>query len=87
MLQIAYIRENRDEVIRKLAVKNFKAEETISQIINLDEKRRETQKRLDDSLAEANQLAKEIGGLFQQGKAGEANALKARTAELKELTR
>lgn len=87
MLQIAYIRENKDEVIRRLAVKNFRAEETISQIINLDEKRRETQKRLDDSLAEANQLAKEIGGLFRQGKASEANALKARTAELKELTK
>jgi seryl-tRNA synthetase len=87
MLQISYIRENREEVITRLAVKNFKAEDIISQIISQDEKRRETQKKLDDSLAEANLAAKEIGGLFQKGLAAEANALKERTAELKNLTK
>jgi seryl-tRNA synthetase len=87
MLQISYIRDNKEEVIERLAVKNFKAEEIISQIISLDEKRRDTQKRLDDSLAEANLLAKEIGGLFQKGMAAEANALKEKTAELKIVSR
>jgi seryl-tRNA synthetase len=87
MLQIGYIRENKEEVIERLAVKNFKAEEIISQIISLDEKRRDTQKRLDDSLAEANLLAKEIGGLFQKGMTAEANALKEKTAELKIVSR
>ena len=38
MLQISYIRENKEEVISRLAVKNFKAEDIISQIISLDEK-------------------------------------------------
>jgi seryl-tRNA synthetase len=39
---------------------------------------------LDSTLAEANQLAKEIGGLFKQGKAQEANAAKTKAAALKE---
>jgi seryl-tRNA synthetase len=87
MLQISYIRENREEVIKRLAVKNFAAEDIIFQIISQDEKRREIQKKLDDSLAEANQAAREIGGLFQKGMTAEANALKERTAEIKNLTK
>lgn len=87
MLQIGYIREYRDEVIRRLSIKNFKAEDIISQIISLDEKRRETQKILDDGLAEANLAAKEIGALFQKGMSGEANTLKEKTAKIKEQTK
>jgi seryl-tRNA synthetase len=87
MLQISYIRENREEVLRRLAIKNFEGEEIISGIISLDEKRRETQKKLDDSLAEGNALAREIGSLFQQGKASEANALKEKTATLKLMSK
>ncbi len=87
MLQISFIRENRDEVIRRLAVKNFHGEDIISQVLALDEKKRETQKKLDDSLAESNSLAKEIGSLFQQGKAAEANILKEKTSGLKALSK
>jgi seryl-tRNA synthetase len=87
MLQIGYIRENKGEVIARLAVKNFKAAEIIDQIIQLDEKRRVTQKTLDEGLAEANQAAKEIGGLYQKGLAPEANALKEKTARIKEQTK
>lgn len=87
MLQIGYIRDNRDVVVSRLAIKNFKAEEIVGEIINLDEKRREIQKKLDDTLSRSNQLAKEIGGLFQKGMAAEANAMKKQTAELKDLAR
>lgn len=87
MLQIGFIRDNKEEVIRRLAVKNFKAEQILTDIVSLDDKRRETQKKLDDGLAEANLAAKEIGGLFQKGLAAEANALKQKTADLKIMTR
>jgi seryl-tRNA synthetase len=87
MLQIAFIKDNKDEVMRRLAVKNFKSDEILGQIILLDDKRRDTQKKLDDGLAEANLAAKEIGGLYQKGLAAEANALKDKTADLKALTR
>jgi seryl-tRNA synthetase len=87
MLQIGFIKDNKDEVIRRLAVKNFKAEEILSQIISLDDKRRDTQKKMDDGLAEANLAAKEIGGLYQKGLTTEAIALKEKTADLKAFTR
>ena len=84
MLQVPYIRNHKEEVITKLAVKNFDAKDTIDEIIALDEKRRKTQAELDDTLAESNKLSKEIGVLYKSGKVEEANAKKAETADLKE---
>ncbi len=87
MLQINYIRENSKEVIERLAVKNFNATEIVDQILTLDTERRTIQKKLDDTLAESNKASKEIGGLFKQGKIEEANAMKAKTAELKKASK
>ncbi len=84
MLQVSFIRENRDFVIERLGVKNFpEAESKIDKVIALDNERRNKQTELDNIKAEANRLAKEIGMLFKQGKAAEAEELKARTAECK----
>jgi len=83
MLEINVIRENKEEVIRRLAVKNYKAEEIISRILDLDTRRRETQKKNDDILAESNRISKEIGILFKSGKAEEAARMKEQTADLK----
>tara|TARA_B100001057_G_scaffold259491_1_gene259689 strand:- start:3453 stop:4721 length:1269 start_codon:yes stop_codon:yes gene_type:complete len=84
MLQVPYIRNHKEEVITKLAVKNFDAKDIIDEIIALDEKRRKTRAELDDTLAESNKLSKEIGMLYKSGKVEEANAKKAETADLKE---
>ena len=83
MLQLQYLRENREEAIRRLAVKNFDASELIVNILSLDEERRKSQKLMDEAQAEANRLAKEIGTLFQSGRVAEANAMKEKTASLK----
>jgi seryl-tRNA synthetase len=83
MLELNYIRENADEVANRLAIKNIDATKTLENIIGIDARRRETQKELDDNLAEANAIARQIGDLFKSGKAAEAGELKARTAELK----
>ena len=84
MLQLQYIKENTQECIERLKIKNVKnVEERIAEIISIDEKRRELQKKADDVKAEQNAIAKEIGMLFKQGRQDEANAKKARTAELK----
>lgn len=87
MLQLNFIRENKQEVIDKLSIKYFDAAEIIDQVLNLDEKRRALQKQLDESLAEANRAAKEIGALYKQGKAEDANTMKVRSAELKTLSK
>jgi len=84
MLQIQQLKENKAETIEGLNRKYFKgAEEAVEQILGLDEKRRETQVELDNTLAKSNALAKEIGGLMKAGKKEEAEAVKAETGTLK----
>jgi seryl-tRNA synthetase len=87
MLSLNFIREHEQEVIRRLAVKNFPGEDIIRQVIDLDNQRRETQKQLDDTQAKSNQIAKEIGNFFQTGRVAEANQLKDQTVVLKNSAR
>ncbi len=61
--------------------------EVIDQIIQLDDDRRSGQKELDDTLAEQNRLAKQIGALMGQGKQEEAETGKAQVAVLKEKSK
>ncbi len=87
MLQVSFIKENKEEVLRGLAVRNFAdAENIIEKVITSDENRRAIQTQLDNTLAEANKIAKEIGGLFKSGKVEEANVLKEKSGELKSLS-
>lgn len=84
MLQLPFIRENKDLTIRGLERKYFKnAAETVESVLEIDDRRRATQKELDETLAQSNALAKQIGGLMKEGKKEEAEAAKAQTAELK----
>jgi seryl-tRNA synthetase len=87
MLQLSAIRENPEEIIKRLAIKNFDGKEIILTILSLDDKRKETQKKLDDNLGQSNILAKEIGILFKSGKTDEANLIKEKTSELKNLAK
>ncbi|WP_370213872.1 serine--tRNA ligase [Mesoflavibacter profundi] len=87
MLQLPFIRENKDAIINRLAVRNIDAKPLIDQVISLDENRRTLQAQLDNVLAESNSISKEIGMLFKSGKAEEANALKAKTSDLKESSK
>ncbi len=87
MLTLKTISENRDEVIRRLAVKHFNATEYIDNIIALDITRRNTQSELDANLAEINNISKQVGALMKDGKKDEAEAAKAKVAELKEISK
>lgn len=84
MLELNFIRENRNLAVERLKVRNFNASDLLDKAISLDEKRRSTQATLDACLAESNILAKEIGGLFKAGKQDEAQAAKAKAGELKD---
>lgn len=84
MLQLNYIREHKDEVIERLAIKNFDAKAIIDQVLDLDNDRRRTQNELDSMLNEANIIAKQVGDLFKQGKKAEADELKNKSAAVKE---
>lgn len=84
MLQLTYIRDNKEDVLKRLAIKNFKdAEAVINSVIELDNSRKAAQKQADDTKAEANNLARQIGDLMKSGKKEDAEVLKAKTAELK----
>jgi len=84
MLQVATIRDEKEKVIQALKKRRLKnIEETIENILSLDQKRKQTQRRQDDLLAESNTLAKEIGNLMKSGQKEKAEQLKSRTAEIK----
>ena len=87
MIPLKQLRENKAAALEGLQRRNFKEAELVDTLLNLDEKRRKTQTELDSQLAEANQLAKEIGQLFKSGKAQEAQGLKDRSAALKSSTK
>lgn len=84
MITLPYIRENKEEAIERLAIRNIDARATIESILATDADKRKKQAELETGLAEANALAKEIGNLFKSGQADKANELKAQTAALKE---
>jgi len=87
MLLVSQLRENRDRIIAGLAKRNKDFGQQIDEIIRLDEIRRKTQNDLDNNLAEANKLSKEIGDLFKSGKKEEAEAAKPQVAALKEASK
>ncbi|MFA6932505.1 MAG: serine--tRNA ligase [Bacteroidales bacterium] len=85
MLEINKIRLNKEKVIELLRVKNFKdAEEKINNLIDLDEKKRQVQKLLEDIKAELNVKSKEIGQYMKDGSKEMAEKAKTEVANLKE---
>lgn len=85
MLTIKQIKEDKEAVVRKLAKKGFDAAAIIDEVLVLDDKRKTAQQTLDNTLAEQNALAKEIGGLMKSGNKEEAEVKRARVAELKAI--
>jgi seryl-tRNA synthetase len=84
MLQVSVVREDKNKVINGLKKRRIKGiEDTIDNVLSLDQKRRQTQQEQDALLAESNGLAKEIGNLMKSGQKDQAEALKEKTAALK----
>jgi len=87
MLQVSFIRENKELVIKRLAKRNIDVTDEIERVLELDEKRRALQTNLDGVLAESNKLSKEIGLLFKSGETQKATILKEKTTELKDKSK
>ena len=49
MLQVQFLRENRDEIVERLKIKNFNKSSVIDQVIELDDKRKSIQSESDES--------------------------------------
>ena len=83
MLTLQLINQDPEEVIRRLAVKQFDAREPIMRIVELDKQRRALQKQRDDNAATLNKMAAQIGALMKQGNRDEAENVKSQVASLK----
>ena len=65
MLQVQFIRENKETVLTGLAKRNFANAETIvMRVLAADENKRATQVAMDDILAESNKLSKKNWWIF-----------------------
>ena len=86
MLELNFIRANKERVLQGLKTRNFPDEELhiIEDILRLDDTRKDAKTELDSVLAERNQLSKKIGGLFKEGKKEEADAMRRQVTQLKD---
>lgn len=87
MLQLNYIRENLDLVKAKLTKKHVKNMADLDEMLKLDDEKKKVKLQVETNQAEANQIAKKIGELMKSGQKEEAEKIKVRSNELKELAK
>ncbi len=87
MLQVSFLREQKEHVLEGLKKRNFKNLELVDEAIQLDDLRKKTQLELDTQLSEINKISKEIGMLMKDGKKEEAEVAKSKTAQYKESSK
>src|SRR6188474_1585894 len=83
MLQVAFIRNNKEEVKQRLTVKNFAELNLVDEILSLDEERKKLQLEFDNTQAKVNSTSKEIGQLMAKGQKDEADSKKQEVTSLK----
>jgi len=86
MLELNYLRANAKNVKDGLKVRNFPPEEldVVDRILELDDRRKALQTKLDKMLAERKALSKEIGDLFKSGQREAAEEKRERVNAIKE---
>lgn len=87
MLQVNEIRNEREKIEEGLKKRNIQDLNFLDEIISWDDVRKSTQYELDNILAKSNQLSREIGELYKNGKTEDVNVLRAESAELKNQTK
>ena len=84
MLTLQQIKQDPQDIIRRLAVKGFDGTEPINRILELDAERRRLQLENDNAAAQLKKHAEAIGALMKSGDRAAAEAKKAEVATLKE---
>ena len=87
MLDLSVVRTQKEQVITALEKRGIDANTLVDNALVADEKRRGLQSTLDQKLALANSLAKEIGELYKNGKPQQANHKKEESLALKAETK
>ncbi len=83
MLQVSYIRQNRENIVERLTLKNFSQTHLVDEVIALDIERKKIQSDFDSTQARVNSASKEIGNLIRQGTKDQVDSLKAEVESLK----
>lgn len=84
MIHINAIRNNREEVIERLAIRGLDSRVTVEEIASKDASAREARLEMETTQNRANVIAKEIGELMKSGRRDEAEPLKAESTALKD---
>ncbi len=84
MLQLGYIRSNREKVLAGLTKKNFRELDLVDQVLAADDLRKKIQLQSDELLAQRNAASKAIGTLIAQGQKEDAEAKKNQVSALKD---
>lgn len=84
MLTLQQIKQDPQDIIRRLAVKGFDGTEPINRVLELDAERRRLQLENDNAAAQLKKHAEAIGALMKSGDRAAAEAKKAEVAALKE---
>jgi len=83
MLQVNFIKANREAVLKGLTKKHFSEIPLVDEIIFLDDERKKLQFELDERQSKINALSKEIGQLMSKGEKIAAEEKKLEVASLK----
>lgn len=86
MLLLQTLRTQKDFVIDRLKIKNFKDLSLVDKILDIDEKRRKVQTQYEELLAKINAASKEIGKLMASGQKEDAERIKQEVLQYKEST-
>src|SRR5215211_2051790 len=84
MLQVNLIKQNAEEVKRRLALKHFDELNLVDEIISMDDNRKKLIYQFDETKAKINAASKEIGSLMSKGNKEEAEKRKKDVEQLKD---
>lgn len=83
MIPLDRLKADPEAAIQALNKREMDARNLVNHVLELDEKRRQTQHELDETLAESNRLSKQIGQFFKEGRNEEGEEAKAESTRLK----
>ena len=83
MLQVSYLRQNKEIAKQKLNIKHFAHLDLVDSVIAMDDQRKQLQASFDEMQAKVNTASKEIGALMAKGEKELAEKLKNEVAGLK----
>ena len=83
MLEIQRLRSEKESVIEGLKKRHFDASEIVNTVLSKDEQWRLEMAKMQEVSSKMNQISKQIGFFFKDGKVAEANEAKAQTSVLK----